>query len=102
MRLTVRRKARRRGQSIAVGAVSQSWPSVGWIGRFASGCADSGVKRGNGTDKTGRRVCSIGQGRESASAISLASICGWALYTYWSKVLRGANADQPEFYVWSG
>ena len=38
MRLTVRRKARRRGQSIAVGAVSQSWPSVGWTGKVASGC----------------------------------------------------------------
>ena len=37
MRLTVRRKARRRGQSIAVGAESQSCPSVGWIGKVASG-----------------------------------------------------------------
>jgi len=37
MRLTVRRKARRRGQSIAVGAESQSCPSVGCIGKVASG-----------------------------------------------------------------
>jgi hypothetical protein len=37
MRLTVRRNARRRGQSIAVGAESQSCPSVGCIGNVASG-----------------------------------------------------------------
>jgi hypothetical protein len=45
MRLTVCRKARRRGHAIAVGAVSQSWPSVGWIGKVSSGCADSVVER---------------------------------------------------------
>ena len=37
MRLTSRRKARRRGQLIAVGALSQSCPSVGWTGRVACG-----------------------------------------------------------------
>ena len=37
MRLTVRRKTRRRGQSIAVGAESQSCPRVGCIGKVASG-----------------------------------------------------------------
>jgi len=76
MRLTERRKARRRGQSIAVGAVSQSWPRVGWIGKLASGCAGSGVRRGNGRENTGRREFSIGQGR--VGAIIHASICGWA------------------------
>jgi len=39
MRLTVRKKARRRGHAIAVGAVSQSCPSVGWMGKVSSGCA---------------------------------------------------------------
>jgi hypothetical protein len=33
----MRRKARRRGQSIAVGAESQSCPSVGCIDKVASG-----------------------------------------------------------------
>jgi hypothetical protein len=37
MRLTVRRKARRRGQSIAVGAEAQARPRVGCIGKVASG-----------------------------------------------------------------
>ena len=56
MRLTVHRKARRRGQLIAVGAVSQSWPSVGCTGKVSSGCAVSVVRCGNGAEMTEGRV----------------------------------------------
>ena len=48
VRCVVRRKARRRGHAIAVGAVSQSCPSVGWMGKVSSGCAGRNAERKGG------------------------------------------------------
>ena len=48
VRCMVRRKARRRGHVIAIGAVSQSCPSVGWMGKVSSGCAGRNAERKGG------------------------------------------------------
>jgi hypothetical protein len=69
VRLMVRRKLRRCGQSIAVGALSQSCPSVGCTGRVACGY----ISQRNSTTQVRRartRGCVLGQ--------SPANICGGA------------------------
>jgi hypothetical protein len=86
MRLTVRRKACRRGHAIAVGAVSQSCPSVGWMGKVSSGCAGRNGERKGGwvvvRDKLRWYVLERGMG------------------AYRGEVLqRAEGGDQPEFCV---
>jgi hypothetical protein len=86
VRCVVRRKARRRGHAIAVGAVSQSCPSVGWMGKVSSGCAGRNAERKGGwevvRDKLRWYVLARGMG------------------AYRGEVLqRVEGGDQPEFCV---
>jgi hypothetical protein len=82
----VRRKVCRHGHAIAVRAVSQSCPSMGWMGKVSSGCAGWNMERKGGwevvRDKLHWYVLARGMG------------------AYWGEVLQCAEGgDQLEFCV---